>query len=57
MLYESCPRCNGDMYLEEDADFDELVCIQCGHRQIIWSFYDGGQRGRPLRPRGRGSGG
>jgi len=32
ILLKSCPRCHGDMMLEElpgDADF---VCLQCGYR-------------------------
>ncbi len=27
-----CRHCGGDMYLEEDVGFTELVCLQCGHR-------------------------
>jgi len=29
---KSCPRCNGDMMLEEYLGDSELVCLQCGHR-------------------------
>ena len=28
----SCPRCQGDMYLEELLGEAEMVCLQCGHR-------------------------
>ncbi len=29
---KSCPRCRGDMMLEEYLGDSELVCLQCGHR-------------------------
>jgi hypothetical protein len=32
MLFKSCPRCEGDMLLEELPGEAELVCLQCGHR-------------------------
>lgn len=33
MLHGKCPRCRGDVYLEETIDDTELVCLQCGFRQ------------------------
>ena len=27
-----CPRCNGNMMLEQYLGESEFVCIQCGHR-------------------------
>lgn len=37
MVFKGCQRCSGDMRIEEDIStrFDELVCIQCGHRQAM----------------------
>lgn len=32
MLVKKCPRCQGDMYVEEDIDGVEFVCLQCGGR-------------------------
>ena len=28
---KSCPRCQGDMMLEEYLGEAEIVCLQCGH--------------------------
>ena len=33
MLHKQCPRCQGDMYLEEDIDGKVIVCLQCGLRR------------------------
>jgi hypothetical protein len=33
MLSKRCPRCDGDLYLEQDLDGQTIVCIQCGSRQ------------------------
>jgi len=32
ILTKSCPRCHGDLLLEELLGEVEMVCIQCGHR-------------------------
>lgn len=32
---KSCPRCNGDMMLEQYLGDSELVCLQCGHRAAM----------------------
>lgn len=29
---KSCPRCRGDMMIEDMLGTVELVCLQCGHR-------------------------
>ena len=26
-----CPRCNGDLYRDEDVFGSYLACLQCGH--------------------------
>lgn len=30
---KACPRCQGDMMLEEYLGESELVCLQCGYRR------------------------
>jgi hypothetical protein len=32
ILLKACPRCHGDMMLEELPGDAEFVCLQCGHR-------------------------
>ena len=32
LLLKSCPRCQGDIVLEELPGETEFVCIQCGFR-------------------------
>ena len=32
MMFKGCGRCGGNMYLEEEGRFKDLVCLQCGHR-------------------------
>ena len=36
-LLKGCPRCNGYLLVEEDLglDLEDLVCLQCGHRQEV----------------------
>jgi DNA-directed RNA polymerase subunit RPC12/RpoP len=35
MVFKGCQRCNGDLWAEEDiiSRLQDLVCLQCGHRQ------------------------
>ena len=36
MLYfKSCPKCNGDMYLDRDAYGSFRQCLQCGNLQDL----------------------
>jgi len=37
MVFKGCQRCSGDLWVEEDIDsrLEELVCLQCGHRQAV----------------------
>lgn len=37
MLFKGCQRCSGDLWVEEDIGLrsQDLVCLQCGHRQAI----------------------
>jgi hypothetical protein len=37
MVSKGCQRCNGDLWAEEDIVLclQDLVCLQCGHRQAI----------------------
>lgn len=32
ILLKACPRCRGDMLVEEMLGEVELVCLQCGNR-------------------------
>ena len=32
MLFKSCPRCHGDLALEELPGEADFVCLQCGFR-------------------------
>jgi hypothetical protein len=35
MVFKGCQRCRGDLWVEEDlaSRLEDLVCLQCGHRQ------------------------
>ena len=37
MVFKGCQRCSGDLWVEEDigARSEDLVCLQCGHRQAV----------------------
>jgi hypothetical protein len=37
MVFKGCPRCRGDLRVEEDivSHLEDLVCLQCGHRQAV----------------------
>lgn len=32
MMIKGCNRCGGNMYVEDEGRFKNLVCLQCGHR-------------------------
>lgn len=32
---KSCPRCRGDLFLDNDSCGWHLVCLQCGHRKYL----------------------
>jgi uncharacterized protein (DUF983 family) len=32
IMFRSCPRCNGDLYIDMLEIEEEFVCIQCGRR-------------------------
>lgn len=32
MVYKGCERCSGDLFIEEEGRFRDLVCLQCGFR-------------------------
>ena len=34
-----CPRCGGNMFLHEDHGEVEEACLQCGHRNYLFSRY------------------
>ena len=31
IMFKACPRCAGDLYLEEDTDGEYLSCLRCGY--------------------------
>jgi len=31
--YKNCPRCRGDIYIDEDMDRAYLKCLQCGYER------------------------
>ncbi len=31
IIFKACPRCAGDLYLEEDTDGEYLSCLRCGY--------------------------
>jgi hypothetical protein len=38
VLIRACPRCRGDLFLNEEEDY---VCLQCGrttHKQAVWEI-------------------
>ena len=41
---KACPRCHGDMVLEEWLGDAEIVCLQCGYRSAARAA------GRPAEP-------
>jgi len=34
MRFKSCPRCRGDMYLENDLYTWDEVCLNCGFHRV-----------------------
>ena len=36
--FRSCPRCNGDIYVERDNDETYERCLQCGYVKLTNSF-------------------
>ena len=33
--FKTCARCRGDMFVEEDIDALDVVCLQCGNRHTF----------------------
>jgi DNA-directed RNA polymerase subunit RPC12/RpoP len=44
--FKGCPRCHGDVTIEEFHGETELVCLQCGHR--TFAVHRPGRRRRSL---------
>ena len=38
--FKLCPRCQGDMFLDNDPDGWFLMCLQCGHRTYLGQMED-----------------
>lgn len=43
MMFKECERCRGDLRVEEDmvTRSEELVCLQCGNRQVTLDTLSG----------------
>lgn len=37
---KSCPKCRGDLYLENDGYERCVVCLQCGYRIYASAYID-----------------
>jgi ribosomal protein S27AE len=35
ILYKACPRCGGDLMLDDSGDAYEYACLQCGRAQPV----------------------
>ncbi len=33
--FKSCPRCRGDVFVDEDLDRTYLKCLQCGYEREL----------------------
>ncbi len=33
-FFKGCARCGGDLFREDDSVESDLVCLQCGRRQV-----------------------
>jgi ribosomal protein S27AE len=33
--FKSCPRCRGDVFVDEDMDRTYVKCLQCGYEQEL----------------------
>jgi hypothetical protein len=53
MFFKGCPKCSGDVYMEETATYLELVCLQCGNRRPVPMRYRSRLRRRMARPAAR----
>ncbi len=36
IILKGCPRCDGDLFKEIDASDADLVCLQCGYRELVY---------------------
>ena len=48
MLYKACPRCRGDLVLDDSDEACVYACLQCGRAQPVAVML---QALRPLEPR------
>lgn len=35
LAMKSCPRCRGDLFVEDDLFTIDVVCLQCGQRRSV----------------------
>jgi len=47
VLFRQCPRCGGDLSVEEDllGFSPDLVCFQCGYRKFSFQWLSGEKSG------------
>ncbi len=38
-VFKGCARCGGDLFREDGSPESDLVCLQCGRRQMSESAY------------------
>jgi primosomal protein N' len=35
LQFGGCPRCRGDLFLDDQDGLQDLVCLQCGYRRPL----------------------
>ena len=38
--FKSCPKCNGDLFVDRDIDGWVEQCLQCGHTKYLETIYE-----------------
>jgi hypothetical protein len=52
MWLKMCPRCGGDLYLRQEIDGNDIVCLQCGRTKPAAITEGEGQTSRQSRQSG-----
>jgi ribosomal protein S27AE len=45
--FKKCPRCRGDIFMDEDTDRSYEKCLQCGYEREISRVANTGKKLRP----------
>ena len=48
---KGCPRCGGDLFVDQDQSGWHAMCIQCGHRSYLQSIVDAREKVNKGNPR------